>query len=235
MSTAKPTTVNHRDNIMSIEDKIFTVLLVEDDGPTRERLVRVVGERPEFDVVGAAGDCATARPLIDSLKPDVMLVDLGLPDGSGVDLILEARDKSPATEVMVITSFGDERHVVNAIEAGATGYLLKDGESAYIADSILQMVAGGSPISASIARYLLKRFQPQTQTAEEVPHLTAREREVLELVAKGFSYAEIGDVLSMSTHTVTSHIKHIYRKLSVNSRGQAVFEAMQLGIIKKPS
>lgn len=220
---------------MTTEEKTYTVLLVEDDEPTRERLSRVVSARSEFNVVGEVGDCTSARSLIDSLKPDVMLVDLGLPDGSGIDLIIEARDKSPTTEVMVITSFGDERHVVNAIEAGATGYLLKDGESAYIADSMLQMLAGGSPISASIARYLLKRFQPQAQSAEEVPHLTAREREVLELVAKGFSYAEIADVLSMSTHTVTSHIKHIYRKLSVNSRGQAVFEAMQLGLIQKPN
>ncbi|MGI1678911.1 MAG: response regulator transcription factor [Cellvibrionaceae bacterium] len=215
-------------------NKVHTVLLIEDDTATRERLWQVVNDRPEFSVIADAGDCETAIPLIHKLQPDVMLVDLGLPDGSGIDLIREAQDKSPATETMVITSFGDERHVISAIEAGATGYLVKDGEPNYIADSILQMLAGGSPISPSIARHLLKKLQPQQQEPD-APHLTTREKEVLELVAKGFSYAEIGDVLSMSTHTVTSHIKHIYRKLSVNSRGQAVFEAMQLGLINKPS
>lgn len=140
---------------------------------------------------------------------------------------------------MVVTVFADEAHVVAALEAGASGYLLKDGSAEYIADSITQMLAGGSPISTSIARYLLRRFRDTPDAApdgkrgeNDAPRLTARESDVLELVAKGFSYSEIGAALGMSVHTVTSHIKHIYRKLAVRSRGEAVFEASQLGLIK---
>ncbi len=213
----------------------YSIVVVEDNDATRARLIHVLSQCDDLAVVGEAANVANARAIIAGTRPGVVLVDLGLPDGNGIDLIRETRQTSPATEIMVITIFGDEHHVVSAIEAGASGYLIKDGEAEYIADSVRQLLAGGSPISASIARHLLKRFQPQPpDQQDDVPTLTAREHEVLELVAKGLSYAEIGNVLSMSTHTVTSHIKHIYRKLSVNSRGQAVFEAMQLGLIDKP-
>lgn len=222
------------DSVSSKE--VVSVVVVEDQPQTRAKLVDIIHEQAQFKLVGEAGDCATALTLIKEQKPDVLLVDLGLPDGSGIDVIGTTRLISPKTEMMVITSFGDEKHVVSAIEAGATGYLLKDGAAETIVSSMLDMLAGGSPISPSIARYLLKRFQPQQpEPNEDAPKLTTREREVLEFVAKGFAYAEIANLLDMSTHTVTSHIKSIYRKLSVNSRGQAVFEAMQLGLIKRPN
>ena len=210
------------------------VLLVEDDDNTRERLARIVKAHERLEVVAAAATLAEARSAIAEHDPRVLLVDLDLPDGSGIELIAEARESRPAAEAMVITVFADEQHVVAALEAGASGYLLKDGSADYVADSILQLIAGGSPISAAIARHLLKRFRPPgAPTTTDTP-LTDREREVLELVAKGFAYAEIADVLGMSVHTVTSHIKHIYRKLEVRSRGEAVFEAMQRGLIKPP-
>lgn len=214
----------------------YRVLLIEDQDTTRQRLKQIVNQHENLEIINDVDCCAAAIPLIDESQPDVMLVDLGLPDGSGLDLIKHARKTSPKTEIMVITVFGDERHVISAIENGASGYLLKDGDPEYIGDAIIQMVNGGSPISASIARYLLRRFNKEpTQDIqdENLPKLTKREQEVLELVAKGFTYAEIADTLSMSIHTVTSHIKHIYKKLSVNSRGEAVFEAMQLGLIDK--
>ncbi len=214
----------------------YSVLLVEDDPNTRERLASAVNAHPQLTVTAAVGTCAAAQQALAQGFPDVLLSDLGLPDGSGLDVIRYVSTQNPATESMVITVFGDEKNVLAAIEAGASGYLLKDGNSDYIGQSIMQMLAGGSPISASIARHLLKRFKPATTdavpTPSSTPTLTAREQAVLELVAKGFSYIEIAKALDMSVHTVTSHIKHIYRKLAVNSRSEAVFEAMQLGIIK---
>lgn len=213
-----------------------TVFLVEDQENTRERLQVIVDSHPQLTVMGTVSTCEEARSFLSKTSPDVLLIDLGLPDGSGVDIIREVSESSSNTEIMVITVFGDEKHVVTAIEAGASGYLLKDGDSDYIGDSIIQMINGGSPISSSIARYLLRRFQePLTKDIptdnSDTPKLTKRESEVLEFVAKGFSYNEIAETLSMSVHTVTSHIKHIYRKLAVRSRGEAVFEAMQLGLI----
>lgn len=213
--------------------KEYQVVLVEDDPITRERIKTAVEQHPELNVVATAGNCSQGREIIESHQPDVLLVDLGLPDGHGTELIQLAQSVSPKTEIMVITVFGDEKNVVEAIEAGATGYLLKDGEADYIGQSIKQMLNGGSPISAAIARHLLKRFKSSSiQDSPDAPKLTARENEVLVLVAKGFSYSEISSTLGISVNTVTSHIKHIYRKLNVNSRGEAVFEAIQLGLIK---
>jgi len=214
----------------------YSVLLIEDDAHTRARLARVVEAHPQLHLSAAVGSCAAARTVLEREVLDVMLVDLGLPDGSGIDLIQEGRRASKPIEAMVITVFGDERHVLSAIEAGASGYLLKDGDSGYIGESIMQMLAGGSPISAPIARHLLQRFRPSASVTDDdatvAPGLTQREQEVLELVAKGFSYAEIAGLLSMSVHTVTTHVKSIYRKLAVSSRGAAVYEAVQLGLIK---
>jgi DNA-binding NarL/FixJ family response regulator len=135
---------------------------------------------------------------------------------------------------MVITVFGDEQHVVAAIEAGATGYILKDGSSQYIADSILELVHGGAPISPAIARHLLRRFRELSPPvrAPDAPGLTGREQEVLGLLVKGFTFAEIGDLLGISAHTVTTHVKHIYAQLAVRSRAEAVYEAMQLGLVE---
>jgi DNA-binding NarL/FixJ family response regulator len=135
-----------------------------------------------------------------------------------------------------VSVFGDETHVVEAIEAGALGYLLKDGDADYIATSILEMLDGGSPISPPIARYLLRRLQappadPAT-SAVPAPRLSPREQEVLNLIAKGFSYTEIAGLLGLTAPTVATHTRGIYRKLDVHSRGEAVYEALQLGLVK---
>ncbi len=223
-----------------------SVLLVEDQDATRECLARVIAGHPQLCLLAAVGDCAAARDWLRRQPPDVLLTDLDLPDGNGLELIRETHRQHPATEIMVITVFGDEEHVIRAIEAGAAGYLLKDGGADYIGQSIMQLLGGGSPISASIARYLLKRFQPggtPTPPAAVKPPvaaiasapatgITERELQVLRLVAKGFSYGEIAGLLNLSVHTVTTHIKQIYRKLAVRSRGEAVYEALQLGLIQ---
>ena len=217
-------------------------MIVEDDPATGARLADMIGRESDLCVSGLADCCAQAVRMLDGGVHDVMLTDLGLPDGSGLDLIRKVHREYPDIETMVITVFGDESHVMAAIEAGATGYLLKDGSPSYVAASIRDLLAGGSPISPAIARHMLRRFvgTPARSARDEVMRpaqngpriqLTPKEVEVLQQIAKGFSYAEIAETLSVSVHTVTTHIKHLYRKLAVRSRTEAVFEAVQLGLI----
>lgn len=214
--------------------QFLRILLVEDDAVTRDRIASVVSSYHEFELIAAVGTRAEADEILDNASIDILLTDLDLPDGNGARLIERVRD-IPSITALVITVFGDEKHVVSAIQAGASGYLLKDGGAEDIIQAILDMQQGGSPISPSIARYLLKHFKPQSPAPDTLqrdqPSLTKREKEVIDLIAKGFTYGEIAELLHLSTHTVTSHIKNTYKKLSVSSRGEAVYEAMQLGII----
>jgi DNA-binding NarL/FixJ family response regulator len=212
-----------------------TVMVVEDDPAFLTRFCKIVSSDAELELFAAVADLASARQAMRTAVPDVLLIDLGLPDGSGIDLIGETARRRPETDIMVITVFGDEDHVLASIEAGATGYILKDSLPVEFVHLIKQLRAGGSPISPVIARQLLKRLKPQgidaaIPPAEETP-LSARETEVLGFVAKGFSFAEIARLLGVSPHTVISHVKKIYQKLAVHSRGEAVFEAGKMGLI----
>jgi len=213
------------------------VLVVEDDPPTRRHLARAIEAHPELDLVRAAGSVAEGRAALSEERPDVLLTDLGLPDGTGIELIRATRDYAPEAVSMAVTALGDEKTVIAAIEAGAAGYLLKDGSTDEIGGAVMELVAGGSPISPSIARHVLRRLHREDAdasevAAEEAPTLTAREHEVLTLIAKGFSFPEIAELLKISAHTVTTHVRHIYEKLEVNSRGSAVYEAVNLGLIQ---
>ena len=209
------------------------VFVLEDHPGTRGQLLEAVRSEPRLAIAGEAATLAEASDwLSTSGDATVALVDIGLPDGNGIDFIRALAGLPSPPAVLVITAFGDEKVVVEAIEAGATGYLLKERDAAHITESILTVVEGGSPISPSIARHLLKRFrEPVEEHKAEAVTLTQREEEVLRQVVKGFSYKEIAENLDLSVHTVTSHIQHIYRKLSVRSRGEAVFEAIQLGLV----
>ena len=215
-----------------------TVMVVEDDPAFLARFCRIVSQSPEHSLLAAVGDLASALRAIERQGPDVLLTDLGLPDGSGIDLIRETARRHPATDIMVITVFGDEQHVVASIEAGATGYILKDSLPDEFVALISQLRAGGSPISPVIARQLLRRMQPAAApaaTGESAPApetaLSARESEVLGLIAKGSNFAEIARLLEISPHTITAHVKKIYQKLAVHSRGEAVYEATRMGLI----
>ena len=214
---------------------MIQVLLVEDDAPTRWRLQDALGASDEFAVTAAA-TLAEARSSLGQSRPQVLLTDLQLPDGHGLDLIRETRQRHPETEIMVISILGDEESVIAAIRQGATGYLLKDAFPTDIAATVRDLVAGHSPISASIARFIVRRTQaqpePATQPALNTARLTPREIDILWGIAKGFSYADIASHLGLSRQTVPGHIKNIYRKLEVNTRGEAVFEALQQGLIR---
>jgi DNA-binding NarL/FixJ family response regulator len=218
-------------------DKGRSVLVVEDDAPTRARLARAVAAHPDLRVCAAVATVADGRAALEREAPAVLLTDLDLPDGNGIELIRAARAGGRATQAMVISVFGDEAHVVAAIEAGALGYLLKDASADSIGRSINEMLEGGSPMSPPVARYLLQRFArgaeaAPAERAEETASLSAREREVLTYIVKGFSYAEIARLLELSTHTVATHVRRIYGKLEVHSRGEAVYEALATGLVK---
>lgn len=219
-----------------------TVMVVEDDASFLTRFCGIVASAPDLTLCAAVTNLASARQALLREVPDVLLVDLGLPDGSGIDLIRQVATQHPATDIMVISVFGDEQHVLASIEAGATGYILKDSLPEEFVAVIAQLRAGGSPISPLIARRLLKRLVPTsaagaTATAPAAPAaacealLSARESEVLGLIAKGFNFAEIARLLAISPHTITAHVKKIYQKLAVHSRGEAVYEATKLGLL----
>ena len=194
---------------------------------------------PAFEVIASVGTGGEGLAMLDLRKPDVLLVDLGLPDISGIEVIRHANQTLPKCECMVVTVFGDEEHVLASIEAGAAGYLLKDASPENFLAGIRELINGGSPISPIIARRLLKRFQSVTgaglaETADKANDvaLSQREKEILLLASKGFNYPEMGKLMGISPHTVTSHVKKIYRKLAVHSRGEAVFEANRMGLIR---
>ena len=221
-----------------------SVLVVEDEPEFMHRFSEAVLADPGLRLAGMVGNGLAAIAMLDAQTPDAMLVDLGLPDISGIEVIRHAAKHHPGCDVMVVTMFGDDEHVMGSIEAGATGYLLKDASGQRIAAAVHELRAGGSPISPSIARRVLGHFRvavtpgaapqpnapPAAAPAEPSP-LTERETEILRLTAKGLNFETIGNLLEISPHTVVAHVKKIYRKLAVHSRGEAVYEASQMGLL----
>ncbi len=217
------------------------ILVVDDDDAFRESVCTAIARDDAMVLAAQAGSVARAREAIVRGNFDVALVDLGLPDGNGIDLIREIARTRPETDVMVVTVFGDEAHVLASIEAGATGYLLKRSLVDTLGATVRELRAGGSPISPVIARQLLQRFKrgaddaaaasAATAAAVDDGGLSEREREVLLFIAKGFTVGEIANMLHLSAHTVATHVKHIYRKLAVHSRTEAVYEAGRMGLL----
>jgi len=213
-------------------------LLTEDDGRIRERLARIIGEWPEADLCAACANLEETLIAIGANEIDLLITDINLPDGSGIDAIRFLAKRQPKAEAMVISILADERSVLDAIEAGAAGYLLKDADSIDLLDAIRDVMAGRSPISSRIARVLVRRLAEQGQVASDTekaadkPSLTEREMDILWGIAKGFTYGELADKLAISRQTVPVHIRNIYRKLQATNRSEAVFEASRLGLIK---
>ena len=221
---------------MTTERPAIRIGIVEDDPALRNHLTKIVADVEGFVPTGTATTVAQGWDLVGQ-GCDVMLLDLALPDGSGLDIIRRARAEGHGDlKIIVISVFGDVRNVVAAIEAGADGYLLKGGDIADTERAIRDVVAGRAPISPGVAGHILARVRNGTTGPLAAPNpLTDKETEVLTDLARGFSYKEVAIRQRISHHTVADHVKAIYRKLSVNSRSEAVYEAVQSGLINLQS
>jgi DNA-binding NarL/FixJ family response regulator len=234
---------------------VSRIFLVEDDAIVRASLIERLGHESDMQVVGEAASLAAALGALGDAASlgDVVLVDLGLPDGSGLKLIEALRSRGGEDRVLVFTVFGDRKTISDALAVGADGFILKDTGPAELASAIRAAREGGVPISPKAAAQLLREFRkapppqmapaPETATsaqqsatiASNPPNdygLTTRERETLETLARGFSQREVAEILGVSPHTIVSHVKAIYQKMAVNSRSEAVFEAIHAGLIK---
>jgi len=214
------------------------VLIVEDDPVTRTSLGLAVESAPALALLAAFDSVAATLEWLETRSADVLIADLGLPDGSGLDVIRACAGRHPETDIMVVTMTSDEASVLACIEAGASGYVLKDAGPLDIARAVLDLRAGGAPMSPVIARMVLARVRDRNKPAVEVAEpegpatsLTKREAAILDLIAQGDSYGEVARLLSVSVGTVQTHIKNIYGKLAVHSRGEAVFEAHRRGLL----
>lgn len=167
--------------------------------------------------------------LLAGAMPDIALIDLGLPDGSGVELIEFIQRRSPATLCIVASIYHDDGHIFPALRAGARGYLLKDQPVAAIVAALTGIAAGQPPLSPAIARRMLSYFLPGPSLPD--PALTERETEVLRLISKGMTQAETARLLGISQHTVAGYVKELYRKLNVNSRAEAALLARDMGLV----
>jgi DNA-binding NarL/FixJ family response regulator len=205
--------------------------IIEDDPDMLERLERVIALADDISVVATARDAATGSQMIADGGFDVLLCDLGLPDGDGITLIRDASALYPNVDIMVVTIFADQRKVLDSIRAGARGYILKDQRLEDCVEAIRQVREGGSPISPMIARQLLQRLQPEKTDPQDNITLTEREVQVLRILSRGFSITECAEMLDISPFTVGTHVKNIYRKLEVRSRAEAVFEATSRGML----
>ena len=223
---------------------LIRIMLVEDDVNFQNALSEAIKDAPDMMLSTMAATRAQGLQALELPQPDVLLVDLGLPDGSGIDVIRAAHAQWPGCAIMVSTAFGDEAHVMRSIESGASGYLLKDSSPHRMVDEIRSLHAGGSPISPLIARQVLMRFRGSEKEAASVATkaepltdrperavLSEREREVLEYITKGFKAEEIARLMQVSRYTVLSFVRRIYAKLEVNSKAEAIYEARAQGLL----
>jgi DNA-binding NarL/FixJ family response regulator len=216
------------------------VALVEDDVHFQNAIATAIHAAADMQLVSMSGTRAEGLLALQAVPTDVLLVDLGLPDGSGIDVIRAAHLDCPDCAVMVCTTFGDEAHVLQSIEAGASGYLLKDSAPDNMLAEIRSLHGGGSPISPLIARQILTRFRQSSapapvalpaSPAQEQAQLSSREKEVLELITKGFTAEEIARLVQVSVHTVQTYVRRIYTKLKVSSKAEAIYEARNQGLL----
>ncbi len=217
------------------------VLLVDDDPHMRRVVAQELLADLRINLVGQAASVREAKVLVATQKFDVMLVDLKLGDGTGFDLIDHVKSVRPVAEVVVVSAMEDEEHALRAFELGASGYLIKNSWFGNYPQAVLQVVNGGASITPGLARRLIRRLDGadaparKPLAAKSAAHpseqLSEREREVLRLVATGYTSNEIGKRLSISGQTVNTHIKNTYRKLQVRSRAQAVNLAQMKGLL----
>lgn len=218
---------------------IARIYLIEDDRSILHFVEETLKSRPLWRLVGHSETFAHARVMAVNSLADVFLVDLGLPDGRGEDMLRTLAVEKPDAELLVFTVFGDESRLINALQSGATGYVLKGCSSAELIEAIEQIREGGAPISPLLARMLLKQFRPADRSGFgdgssldcTLPTLSDREQEVLRLVAQGYVNKEIASRLGIGPATVSTHIKNLYKKLAVHTRVQVVRVAQERGLI----
>lgn len=235
-------------SITAITDDFYRLLVVEDDPVIAQNLIDQIEQSESLIFIGHADTPLSAIALLE-LRPDVVILDLGLIDGSGLDVLRAAKANPEFSEIkfLVYSLFADEGHVLSAMAMGACGYMLKDTSPEEMVEKVHETLNGQTPLSSAAATHLLNRFrllssaptaapaapQPTLPPASEINcGLTLRETETLQLLGKGLSYKLTAQALDISTHTVADYVKQIYRKLKVNSRSEAVFEALNAGIIK---
>jgi DNA-binding NarL/FixJ family response regulator len=207
----------------------ISVSIVEDDPEVRASLAKLIGGSPGYRCVSQHASAENALLEIPRVNPDVTLMDINLPGLNGVECVRRLKPMLPATQIIMLTVYQNTEHIFNALAAGATGYLLKQTPPAQLLSAIRDVHAGGSPMSSHIARKIVQSFQqpePVVRNAEPLS-LSPREAEVLDLLAKGYLYKEIADSMKVTYATVHTHVRHIYEKLHVRSRTEAV--AMHLG------
>ena len=211
--------------------------LIEDDRLVLQFLEQALQLRPEWELVGYSDTLSHARVMAPNSLADVFLVDLGLPDGHGEQLLQILSQARPEAELLVFTVFGDESRLIHALQMGATGYVLKGCSAQELVQAIEQVTQGGAPISPLLARMLLKTFRDPSASAaglDDEPskaRLSDREAQVLKLLAQGYLNKEIANQLGIGQATVSTHIKNLYRKLAVHSRVQVVMAAQERGLI----
>ncbi len=226
-------------------DARIRLFVVEDQVKILKSQLKLLESSPVLEVVGTALSGEEALPEIDRLQPDVVLCDLQLPGISGIEITRRVKAKSPKIELLIFTIFEEEEKVLDAIKAGASGYLLKGATADKIVEAIQDVRAGGTVIQPSLARRLLKHFAVPEQAPTSAPtspvrplaveeegkSLSNRETEILRLIAKGLSNQEAAHVLTLSKATIRTHLEHIYHKLEVTNRVEAVTEGIRKGII----
>lgn len=205
------------------------LLIVEDNPSLRQSLALLLGGEPAFALVGVFPAAENALASLEPLRPEMMLVDIGLPGMSGIEFIRRAKAMLPEVEIVAYTISEERDTVLGALKAGAGGYILKGATPRELIEGLLSLRDGGAPMSPRIARAVIREFR-ETET----PHsalLTPKEREVLLAASEGLSYKEIGERLCISAHTVHSHIKHIYEKLHAKDKHEALLKARRRGIL----
>ena len=200
----------------------IAVSIIEDDVPAREILPGWIRRADGFRCVGEFDDAESALEHLPEEKPSVVLVDINLPGMNGIECVRRLKPRLPDTQFVMVTVYEDANHIFNALSAGASGYLLKQMRRNDLLAALKEVYAGGSPMSSQIARRVVQSFQRAGVEPGNTEDLSPREREVLELLARGYLYKEIASMLQISVQTVNTYIRRIYEKLHVRSRAQAV-------------
>jgi len=202
------------------------ISIIEDDGPTREILTEIIASSPDLELVSQYERCDAAIKTLPGEGPDVVLVDINLPEINGVEAVRQLKPVMPKTQFLMLTVYEDAEHIFAALAAGATGYLLKSTRRGELLEAIRQIIAGGSPMSSGIARKVVQSFS-YVQARTDLDGLSPREQSVLALLSKGYLYKEISESLGVSGPTVNTYIRRIYDKLQVHSRTQAITKFLQ--------